>query len=67
MMSKYDHLKILKETKVRGTRDCSNCGHVIHSGAVYYKEQLSDLRIEFLNGRKFCANCFRTHGDTLLK
>jgi len=64
-VSKYDSLKLLKETKARKQHRCDHCGSVIKVGDTYYREALTDRRIRNINSRKFCQTCYDQQGGSL--
>jgi hypothetical protein len=66
-MSKYDSLKVLKQTKARVDHDCASCGHSIPKGEIYYREHIADKFLHSLHARKYCTRCFEKHSDALLK
>ena len=66
-MSKYDSLKVLKQTKARVDHDCASCGHNISIGEIYYREHIADKFLHSLHARKYCTRCFEKHSDALLK
>lgn len=66
-MSKYDRLKVLKQTKARVEHACSRCGSTIYKGEVYYCEHIADRFLHSLHAKKFCAACLEKYGDALLK
>ena len=65
-MSKYDSLKVLKQTKARTHHYCSLCDNSISKGEIYYREHI-ELVNTMLRMREYCASCFEKHGDALLK
>jgi hypothetical protein len=67
VVSKYDSLKVLKQTKARVDHDCVCCGHSIPKGEIYYREHIADMFLHSLHAKKYCARCFEKHGDGLLK
>jgi hypothetical protein len=54
--SKYDHLKVFKETVAEEIHICDGCGGSILIGSTYYKEKLTNSRIGFL-GERLCVQC----------
>lgn len=66
-MSKFDSLKVLKQTKARTDHSCSSCGHMVPKGEIYYREHIADAFLHSLHDRKFCAACFEKHGVSLLR
>jgi hypothetical protein len=54
--SKYDHLKIFKETVAEEIHICDGCGESILIGSAYYMEKLTNSRIGFL-GKRLCVKC----------
>ena len=65
-MGKYDHLKILKQTKARTQHVCHKCGKVIQSGEIYYKEHIQDIFLHALHAKKYCAPCYERYRVSLL-
>ena len=55
--SKYDHLKIIKETVAEKPQTCDECGGSIPVGSTFYREKLTDPRIRFI-GKRFCVKCY---------
>jgi hypothetical protein len=66
-MGKYDRLTMLKKTRARRAHTCSKCGDTISIDADYYNEHIQDRFLHSLHARKFCAQCFQKHGESLLK
>lgn len=66
-MSKFDALKILKQTKARVDHLCSCCGQGITKGEVYFLEHIGAPFLHVVNAQKFCAACVDRHGEKLLK
>ena len=54
--SKYDRLKVFKETVAEKTQICDGCGESILTGSTYYKEKLTNSSIGFL-GKRLCVKC----------
>ena len=65
-MGKYDHLKILKETKARAHHVCFNCGNDILPGETYYREYIEDKFLHSLHAKKYCSSCYEKFGNKLL-
>jgi len=63
---KYDHLRILKETKARTHHVCFNCGNDILSGEIYYREHIEDRFLHSLHAKKYCSSCYEEYGKDLL-
>lgn len=66
-MSKYDALKVLKETRARVNHICFYCGAPISRGDVYYREHIADRFLHTLHAKRFCDACFGKYGAALLK
>jgi hypothetical protein len=66
-VSKYDALKVLKETRARTEHICSCCGGRIGGGEAYYREHIADRFLHTLHAKAFCAACFAKHGSSLPK
>jgi DNA-directed RNA polymerase subunit N (RpoN/RPB10) len=66
-MSKYDALKVLKETKARVPHRCFHCGSLIAKGDIYYREHISDRFLHSPNAKAYCQDCFTQFGESLLK
>lgn len=66
-MTKYDNLKFLKETKARVAHDCNKCGEQIKSGEIYYPESIGRVNAPGIKLKKFCKNCYKEHGNDLLR
>jgi hypothetical protein len=66
-MGKFDRLTILKKTKARVARLCSNCDANILPGEDYFKEHIQDRHLHRLYAKAFCLDCFKEHGEALLK
>jgi len=66
-MNKYNHLKFLKKTKARVEHECYQCGQLISTGDFYYAERLKDAFLHTLHNKKFCTDCYKKYGDSLLK
>jgi len=65
-MGKYRDMATLKKTKARTQHICSKCGAEINAGDYYYKEHIPDKFLHSLHAKKFCEECYKKHGDTLL-
>ena len=65
-MSKYNALKFLKETKARIPHACDNCGKGINKGEIYYSESIGKVNAFGVKLRKFCNECYASHGGKLL-
>jgi hypothetical protein len=65
-MSKYDSLKYLKKTKSRIFHKYSICDKNINPGDFYYKETIDDRFLHSLHVKN-CEDCYKKHGDNLLK
>jgi hypothetical protein len=55
--SKYNHLKVFKETVAEKLQTCDSCGKSILIGSTYYREKLTDPRIRFI-GKRLCVKCY---------
>lgn len=67
-MSKYDHLKVLRETRARTQHECARCGFIVNPGEIYYREALSDKYIRtMIRFKAYCAQCYSIYGDSLLR
>ena len=66
-MSKFDSLKVLKQTKARANHFCSSCGLRVPKGEIYFREHIADRFLHSLHARKFCVAFFEKHGEKLLK
>lgn len=58
-MSKYNNLKIFKETKSRANHICSNCKTQINAGDIYYPEEIKDKFLHSLHRKKLCKKCYQ--------
>lgn len=58
-MSKYDNLKMFKETKARANHTCTNCGQQINIGNIYYPEEIKDKFLHSLHRKKLCQKCYQ--------
>ena len=65
-MSKYDELKLLKETKARNSHVCGKCKQNIEKGEIYYKESVEKVNTLGLKLGCFCVRCYQESGDKLL-
>jgi hypothetical protein len=66
MVSKYNSLKFLKETKARVLHFCDNCDQEIQKGEIYYRESIGMVNAPGIKLKKYCNNCNEKHGDKLL-
>ena len=66
-VSKFDSLKVLKQTRARVDHLCSLCGRRIPKGEIYFREYIADKFLQSLHAKKFCAACFQKHDGRLLK
>jgi hypothetical protein len=66
IMSKYEALKFLKETKARIPHVCDRCGEEIEKGETYYPESTGRVKALGIRLRKFCKECYQTRGEKLL-
>lgn len=66
-MSKYNNLKVLKETKARFSHICDRCGDEIKKGEIYYPESIGRVNAPGIKLKKFCEQCYKKYGDQLLK
>jgi hypothetical protein len=66
IMSKYDALKFLKETKARAPHACDRCRKEIKGGEIYYPESIGRVNAPGIGLRKFCKKCYEKHGEKLL-
>jgi hypothetical protein len=57
-VSKYESLKVLKQTKARVDHGCSCCGNSIPKGEIDYREHIADTFLQSLHAKKYCARCF---------
>ncbi len=57
-MSKFDRLKLLKQTKARANHSRSRCGLGISKGETFFCEHLTDMFLRSLHAKKFCAGYF---------
>jgi hypothetical protein len=58
-MSKYDPIKFWKESITKVPKICQSCEELIGAGDIYYHEQLTDKKINFI-GKKNCLKCFKS-------
>lgn len=65
-LGKYDHLKVLKETRARVSHVCSRCGGQISPGDTYYREHIEDKFLHTLHAKKYCGACYGQYGEELL-
>lgn len=66
-MSKLDPYKSLKQVKARVDHSFSCCGDEISRGQIYYREHVADAFLHSLHAKKFCAACYETRADELLR
>lgn len=66
IVSKYNSLKFLKETKARISHICDNCKIEIKKGEIYYPESIGRVNSPSIKLRKFCTKCFEEQGEKLL-
>ena len=66
IMSKYNNLKFLKETKARISHTCYNCRKEIKKGEIYYPESIGRVNAPGTKLRKFCKKCYEKKGEKLL-
>ena len=66
VVSKYDGLKVLKQTKARVDHAYACCRHTIPKGKIYYREHIEAVHT-LLCMKPYCARCVGKHEDTLLK
>jgi len=66
-MSKYNSLKVLKETKARIGHICDKCAEEIGKGEIYYPESVGKVNAPGLKLKKFCKNCYDKYGNELLR
>jgi len=57
-MGQYDSMKFWKQTIARTFKVCQMCNRPINIGGVYYRERLTDPKINFI-GKKVCSDCYK--------
>jgi len=61
IVSKYNRLKFLKETKARVLHFCDNCDQEIKKGEIYYRESIGMVNAPSIKLREFCKKCYEKY------
>lgn len=58
-MGKYNSMKFWVQSIAQTPKICQLCKrHLINLGDIYYREKLTDPKINFI-GKKICCNCYK--------